>query len=246
MRLNKSKRTRSIRPILFGAGAIAVGFAIGCAGSSFGSELAVRPAPKLIRDIQTTSFSFPRDGKFSIRLPQSSKQAGLVGTVEADATVDTGGKANAKAIVENGGTGSGTVQIGHLIKNDTFRQMDLDIRVAFHFEFDVSCSPDAKVPAASAGIRLYVRDQRNRLLREFDLVQHTTEQGSVRRNSDEEIEFTVSLGPDDSAAIFVAGQASVETEEGRSASATLEIDQLTMDIKTTPAPAVQRAADEPR
>ncbi|MGE3180468.1 MAG: hypothetical protein AB7N71_02480 [Phycisphaerae bacterium] len=220
-----------------------VGALVGCSGSSFGSDLAVRPAPKLIRDTDGKTMSFPRDGKFTIRLPQSSKQAGLSGTVDADAIVEVGGKASARAEVKNGGSGNGTVQLGHLLKNDTNRQIDLEIRTAFHFEFDVSCDPDEKLPGASVGVRLYVRDQRNRLLREFDLVQHSTEQGSVRRASDEVIEFNTTLGPDDAIAVFVAGQAAVETLEGRSATATLNIDGMTMDITTNPAPAVQRAAD---
>lgn len=219
--------------------------AAGCAGTGFGSELSVTPAPTLVRDVTSTTISLPQAEGFSIRLPQSTEQAGLDGKVDSKADVQRDGSANASVTISNGGQGTAAVQVGHVLKNDTSRQMDLHVAVHYKYEFDVANNPEQRGPGATVGIRLYARDQRHRTLRDLELVSHNTEQGGASRKSDEDVSFQLTLAPSDTIAVYIAGQAAVTVPEGRSASSSLLIRQLRMDIATVPAPAIP-ATSAPR
>jgi hypothetical protein len=232
---------RAARPLLPTVALSLVSFApllTGCASSGFGSELAATPAPLVIRETQPTTLRLPAETPFSIHLPQSTEQAGLQGTVDATAKVTKDGSASADAIVKNGGKGSATFQLGHVFRNETAQQLDLTIRVRYMFEFSVKNEPVQKLPDANLGIRLFARDARGRLLRDFDLIHHSTEQGAATRRSDEDLTFDVVLGVNESLSVFLAGQSSVDAPDGRSAESHLEIRQFSMEVQTRPSPAV--------
>ena len=214
------------------------GWCAGCTSTTFGSDLSTMPAPRLIREIEPTTYNLPAGEPFSIRLSQSSEQASLVGVAKADAEAKREGEGRATASVENGGQASGTIQIGHLFKNDTSRQIDFEIHIQYRYEFEIGIMPAERAVGGTTGIKLYTKDQRNRVLREFDLVSHSTEQGSAERKSDDEIRFPLTLDPNDSVAVFLAGQTSVNVEAGKTANGTLRIYDLRMTVSTKPAPAV--------
>lgn len=224
---------------------VALGFSIclaaplaGCASTTFGSELTATPAPLIIRDTQATTLRLPSETGFSIHLPQSTEQAGLQGAVDATAKVEKEGSASAVAVVRNGGKGAATFQLGHVFRNDTAQQLDLNIRVRYAFEFAVKNEPVQNLPDATLGIRLFARDARGRLLRDFDLIRHSTEQGAATRRSDEDLSFELVLGVNETMSVFLAGQSSVDAPEGRSAESRLEVKQFSMDVQTRPSPAV--------
>ncbi len=229
------------RLILALAGAIAPGL-IGCAASGVGSDLTELPAPLLLREATPAQMQLPAQTPFSIRFSKSSEQAGLLGTADASASATREGACAAKAEVLNGGKASGTTQLGHLFKNDTNRQVDVTVRAKFHFEYSATITPDSRLPGATVYVMLYARDQRNRLLREFTLTNHTTEQGAAVRKSDEDVTFTLTLAPQDSISVFTAGQVDVDVPQGRNAVASLSITGLQLDVSTKPSPASQPAS----
>jgi len=215
----------------------------GCSSAQFGSELSARPKPQPIRDVESTTLRLPQTAPFSIALPRASKEAGLEGQADADASAKPSGEAEATASVTDSGKAEGLFQLGHAFANDTDRQMDLDCNVRFHCELEARQEPDARLPDASSGLRLYAREERGRMLRDIPLVEQSTENGTTQRQADEDLHFTVTLGPGQSVDIFLAGQARVDIPSGRSASATLKLRGLQFEVVTRPAPPIQAASD---
>lgn len=237
------RRTRrAIHAFALLATASLVAALTGCGGASFGGELSATPAPYMLGQAQQARLAFPAKEPFSIRLPQSSEQAGLNGTADAVAEVQRDGAASASAKADNGGKASAGVQVGHAFKNDSTRQMDLTIRMHYRYEYSLLSKPDPRQAGATVGIRLFAKDERSRVLRDIGLVTQSTVQGAAIRQSDDDVTFTVTLGPSQSMAIYLAGQAAVEVVEGRSAEAALKIRDLKLDVETQVSPAVAPAS----
>ncbi len=219
-----------------------VGLALldGCTSSGVGSELARVPAAQPLRTSGAdTALQLPKDKAFSIRLPSATKEAGLVGEADADANAKEDGNATAWARVSKGGKATGAFQLGHVLANDTGRQMDLTIDVDFDYSYEMKARPEPTAEAATVDLMLYVRDGRNRLVREFRFGQHSTANGSARRSSSERLSFEITLGPDNTASVFVFGQTQVATGDERGGEARLEVTNMTMRVRSELAPAVQ-------
>ncbi len=217
---------------------------VGCSQGHFGSELSATPTPHAVRGTSATQVHLPADEPFSIALPSASKEPGLNGTAEADATVDKSGTATASANIAGGGTAQAQFQLGHAFANETGRQADFAFSVRFGYAFEASHEPQVALPDATVGLRLYARDDRGRLLREMIVVEHTTEQGNAQQGGQEQASFTLTLGPGATVNVFLAGQTVIETKDDRSARCTLNVEDLQMELAITPAPPVQNISDE--
>lgn len=210
----------------------------GCGAAGFGSELATVPVAKPVADMAGRTLRIPQDDKFSIRQQADHDQAELGGSASADATASVDGAASASAVVTHGGSGEGTFQLGHAFSNDSDRQMDLSVRVRCTFEAEVSNDPVTALPDAFAGLNLYARDNKNRLLRTDVLAAQSTEQGGTSGGGQVERRFTLTLAPGASVAVYVAGTATVGVKPERSAQASLKLTALEMEIEPKLAPAV--------
>lgn len=217
----------------------------GCASTRFGSELPDQPRPRALGGAGPVTLHLPADAAFNIALPSSTRRPGLGGTASADAEAHADGRAAASAAVSESGQAQGLFQLGHALANDGERQMDCDLEVRFRYRFEVGQEPALNLPDAEVGLRLYARDSRGRLLRDLVLVEHTTEHGAALREADEHSRFTLTLSPGQTVNVFLAGQVRVEIEHGRSASGSLDVSGLTIDVTTRPAPAAGAAGHEP-
>jgi hypothetical protein len=220
---------------------LSAALAAGCSSGGFGSELASRPVARPVGDVAGRTLRIPQDEKFSIRQQSDQDRAELGGHAQSDAQASTDGSAAASAEVRNGGTAEATFQLGHAVANDSDRQMELTIRVRCKYELDVSNTPPTLLPDAFAGLNLYARDGRNRLLRTDVLVGQSTEQGSAGGSAQVERTFVVTLGPRDSLAVFVAGNAKIDVKPERSARATLNIAGLELEFTPRLAPPISPA-----
>jgi hypothetical protein len=186
----------------------------------------------------------PQEEPFSITLGPTQETPGLDGTAEADTHVSKDGKANAVASVENGGSALAGFQLGHALQNDSDRQMDLHVQVRCEFGTEADATPPGSPPDAQVGVALYARDGRNRLLRHFDLAQHSTEEGAASSRDQKDLQFTLTLGPRESVNVFLAGSVKIDAQDGHSARGSIKLDGLEMDITTKMAPPVQKVGDE--
>ena len=218
----------------------------GCGSGRFGSDLSARPAPRPIQPNDGDSLRLPRDASFSIVLPQASKKPGLDGTAEADAEATGAGDAMATVAVTHSGEALGLFQLGHAFKNDTDRQVDLEVAVQLNYSFEATADPESGYPDATVGLRLYARDVHGRMLRDLEFVEHSTENGPAASKGDEQARFTLTLGPGQAVDVFVAGQAKAEIRAGRSATGSLKLSDLQMEVTTRPAPPVRAVDDEQR
>lgn len=210
----------------------------GCGNGNFGVALSATPKPYDMREERSLSLSLPQSDGFSIHLSQSTREAGLQGTAAANAQATPDGNGELSAKVENGGRASGTIQLGHSFRNDTSRQMDMTARVRYGYEYQLSSKPEPRQLGATVGIRLFAKEERGRLLRDLPLVTQTTEQGGATRTADEDVSFTITLGPGQTALIYVAANVAVDVIDLRSAEASLRIRDMKMDIQTQLSPAI--------
>ena len=217
----------------------------GCGGANFASELSARPKPRVLDSARDATLELPEQEPFSITHLDSTKNTELDGSAAADAHVDRTGSADATADVTNGGAASGSFQLGHAFRNDSDRQLDLSIAISFHYETNVDAVPPAGAAEALVGLKLYARDHRNMLVRNDDLLNQTAEQGPGTRQGDSTHNFVLTLGPGQSASVFLGGQASVEAAYGRSGACSLKLSNVRMQVKSRSAPAVRTAGDEP-
>lgn len=216
----------------------------GCSGGDFGSELTVRPKPRPLSRGDGQVVRLPQDEPFSIALAPTQETPGLVGTAEVDAHASKDGNADARASVENGGSAVAGFQLGHALKNDSDRQMVLHVHLRCEYVTEAEANPPGPLPDAKVGLKLYARDSRNRLRRNFNLTQHSTEEGAASSKDRKDIRFGLTLGPYEWVNIFLAGSVEVETQEGRSARGSIKLGDLVMEIRTEMAPPVQKIGDE--
>ncbi len=214
----------------------------GCGGGP-GESLSARPKSTELGGYVERPLEVPKDVPFSITLAPSQKSPGLEGKADASADVSADGAGSASASVENGGTASGTVQIGHSVRNDTARQADVSVRFAFDFEFEVNAIMPARSPEANVSITLFARDERNRELATIACLKHASDQGTASGKSSKELDLTLTLGPGQSANVYLAALAGASTEPGRKAFGRVTLRSVRMVVTTRPAPAVGSASD---
>ncbi|MGD8454488.1 MAG: hypothetical protein PVJ57_21955 [Phycisphaerae bacterium] len=215
---------------------------MGCGGASFGSELSAQPRPRPVRD-EATPLRLPEAEPFSITLTESSRKPGLDGTAVSDARATRTGEAEITAAVEQSGLAVGNFQLGHAFENASDRQADFDFVVRYRYDFAAAATPESAYPDAQVGLKLYARGEHGRTLRDVTLVQHTTEGGPVDGASEDAREFTLTLGPGETVNVFLAGQVRIDIREGRSASGSLKVTDLSMEVAMRLAPAVRQGGD---
>jgi len=228
---------------------LAVSFAVclwGCGGSRFGSELPERrPSPRPFTKAPGEKLEIPAEQPFCIALPKASRESGLGGTTKAEANAVADGNASALASVNFSGKADASFQLGHSIENQTKRQADFDVTVTLDYEYKASANPPTPYADAHVGLKLYARNDRNTLLQDVALFDHSTENGAVSSKSqNESVSFTVTLAPGESVSIYLAGYVMVDIREERTASGTLSVSNARMEITSRPAPAVKSADDE--
>lgn len=230
---------RDIERVL-GLVAVAV-FAVsfGCSGADFGGELTARPQPRPVGEAEGTTLRVPGDQPLNITLSRATREPGLNGVAQSTSAAKASGVAEAEARVDKGGTAEASFQLGHALENATQRQADFDYSITFSYEY--SAESDAALPLADAavGLRLYARKRNGRLLRELALVDYTTEGGPAQRRSDEQLDFTLTLGPEDAVDVYVAGRVRIEVPDDRSAVAKLRLTDFGMQVVSRPAPAIE-------
>lgn len=208
----------------------------GCGGANFGADLTSRPRATTVSAESPAERTYPGDGPLGIFHAESSRSAGLGSDAQSDAHASPDGTADATASIEKGGDAGGTFQLGHAFSNDGDRQIDLDIVLRFHYEYEARASQTPPRVDGGVGLKLYARDHRNRLLRNDDLVAYTLEQGNSAGSADKEIRFSVPLGPGGTVNVFLAGQARVSAEFGPSAACSLKVSGLKLSVTAHPAP----------
>lgn len=218
--------------------------AAGCSGNGVGSELKARPRPRPLEAEKGRVVRLPQDEPFSIALAPSQEAPGLGGEARAEARASREGSAEATAEVKNGGSAQAEFQLGHAFRNDSDRQVELQVRVRCGFETAASADPPGPLPDARVELRLYARDDRNRLVRNIGLTGHSTENGAASSTDSKDVVFGLALGPGEAVSVFVGGGVRVETREGRSARAAIKLTGLEMEVRTQAAPPVRTAGDE--
>jgi hypothetical protein len=216
---------------------------LGCEGGRFGSELRTRPKPRALPKTDAQALRLPADKPFQITLPQARHQPGLGGEASADATAVPAGEATAQARAAESGTAEALFQIGDTFKNESERQLDVRFTVRFRYAFETEANEDVNLPDAMVGVRLYGRNQLGRLVRDLPLLEHTTESGPTRRSGQEEVGFKITMAPGDELTVFLAGRSFVEIAADRTAAARLELNDIRMEIQSSPAPAVKARPD---
>lgn len=220
--------------------------ATGCASGQFGSELSAQPTGRKIGDAAGTTIRLPADQPLNITLSKSTREPGLEGSADANASAQGSGQATATATVTGGGKAEALFQLGHALTNATERQTDFECAVRFEYEFDAQAAADLRLPDTTIGLRLYARNSQGRVLRDMPIVTHTTENGPAKRHSTENLGFTLTLAPNETVNLFLAGQTKIDAPDARSAAGTLKLSNLMMEIQSRPAPAVRTAGHEPR
>lgn len=230
--------------LMCGVLAAGMGAATGCGSAQFGSELSVRPKPLALKKTDPVTVRLPQDEPFSIALETDRREPGLDGTAQSEARARPTGQGHASAAVARSGTAEGMFRLGHAFVNSAQRAMDLDLTVRFAYEYEAREESDARLPDAAVGLRLYARDDRGRLLRDIVLLDYSTEAGSSQRQANDQVSFTLALGPGQSVDVFLAGRAKAEIAAERSASAALKLSDLQFEVATRPAPPVRTTSDE--
>lgn len=220
--------------------------ACGCGGGDYAAELSARPRTLALRGEEGRTIRLPADEKFSIYRAPSQQDPGLGGSASADGHATPDGAADCRAQVDGGGEATATFQLGHAFANETDRQMDLDVALRFAYDYAVDASPPDAPVDARVGLKLYARDNRNRLLRNNELLAHAAERGAAERAGREDYRFSLTIGPGASVSVYIAGQSTVKADFGRSGRVALKVAGLEMDVTSRLAPPVQTAADEQR
>lgn len=216
----------------------------GCTGGNDLGELAARPKPRNLAP--AAPLKIPADEPFTILFAPSSKQPGLGGAAEADARARPDGSAEARVQITGGGQAQAAFQIGHAVRNDSDRQVDLEVAIRYRYEYSAETQADARNEDARIALKLFARDDTNRLLRSMDLLDFATGHGAAQRSGAETLGFRVTLGPGTAASIYLAGEAAADTTRTpRNAAAQLKLADVGFEITSRPAPAV-RTAHEPQ
>ncbi|MBU0640783.1 MAG: hypothetical protein KKB50_18110 [Planctomycetes bacterium] len=216
----------------------------GCAGADFGSELSAKPKTHALDHSQGTTLRLPQDEPFAIASFEAQQAADLGGTAKGEAHADAAGNADASAEVSAGGQASGSFQLGHAFRNKTERQMELAITVRFNYEYQLADAAPAQAADTSIGLKLYARDGQNRLLRNFDLLQHNAADGAAVRQAGEDFRFAVPVGPGELLHVFLSGRVVIAASHGRSGAGALRVSAFEIEVQTRPAPPVRTAGDE--
>lgn len=216
----------------------------GCTGGSDLGELAARPKPRNLAP--AAPLRIPADERFSILFAPSSRHPGLGGSAEADASARPDGSAEARVRITDGGRAQAAFQIGHAVRNDSDRQVELEVTIRYRYEYSAETQTDARNEDARIALKLFARDDTNRLLRSMDLLEYATGQGAAQRSGAETLTFRATLGPGTAANLYLAGEAAADTTRTpRNAAAQLKLADVAFEITSRPAPAV-RTAHEPQ
>lgn len=213
----------------------------GCASGNFASELSSKPQPRTLTATDTFELHLPAQEKFSIARPQANEDAGLYGKADANADARPDGTAIVQASASDGGKASAQFQLGHAFQNNTDRQLALDITVRFKYESESAEEPADGRPDAAVGLKLYARDSRNRIIRNYTLMRHTTEEGPATSQDQRRYAFPVTLAPGEAVSVYLGGEATATVRDGYKAQSRLALTELEMDVVSHAAPAIESA-----
>ncbi|MFQ6048833.1 MAG: hypothetical protein ACE5K7_05665 [Phycisphaerae bacterium] len=210
----------------------------GCGQREFGLQVRIPAEDRLTISQavqQHLTLRLP-DQPFNVHLKQSGQAPGPAGQArgESDATAD--GKAFCRAVASDGGTAWAEFQLGHALENRGQAPLQATIRISVDYAHQAVANPtEAPETLATLALKLYLKDSVGRIVHRQMLAELTSDEGPSNRAGQQRIEFDASLQPGLGYDLILAGRASARSQPHSSASAEIQIRQLTAELLCRPA-----------
>ncbi len=225
------------RPISLLAAALL--FTTACDSGTDNLDLAVRPEPTRLTRSDDATLRVPAATPFSITDSKFQTNRPGTGGGDANAQVDDGGSAAATTTASAGGSTSASFQLGHSIRNATDEQASVTVTAELAYTFEVLAEPELGLPDANVRLDLVIRNRRTRALRRAPLIAYASDKYSGRQESTTTFTTTILTPPGDTVDVFLAGTASCNSGPDRAATATLDVNDVTLTFTGDFAPAVE-------
>jgi hypothetical protein len=210
-------------------------FWAGCSGANFGEDPRVAPSERAVigaGGADRTTIALPDGQPFNIHIKTSRQNPRADGTADSGSTAKETGTASAWAEASNTGSATADFKIGHRMVNNAESPQEIVVNAAFKLsrELRASPNPDPKT-LAQATLHLAVIDQRKQVHAKVLAVQATSDEAIESATTQERRSIQLTLEPEMSYDIVMYGIVEVAADEDEAASARLELEDLTMEIK---------------
>ncbi len=227
--------------------AVALIVLAGCSAGNPTTSLDYRPPTLALRPGRLGTLRLPEDDRFSLHRAPTQRIPRLTGQVQVEADARDDGTARARTQVVAEGEGWAGFQVGHAVRNETARQIVLDVRIELDWATRVETSPQAPIPGADVSLDVLARDQDNRRLRSVNLLTHDSKNGPLDTESSRTIHWRLTLAPGDAVTLYVAGRTAGKLRSaGRAAAQRTVVSELQLrrlHMILTPEPSAEVRSD---
>ncbi len=178
----------------------------GCGGGNPAASLDYRPPATPLRPGAVRTLHLPDDQPYSLHRAPVQRTPRLAGDVKVAAEAHPDGTARARTEVIEEGEGWAGFQLGHAIRNETIRQITLDVQIELDYAVSVHTRPDPLQAGASVALDVLARDQLNRRLRQLTVLSHESGDGPLESRDTRRVRWTLILAPGDAVTLYVGGQ----------------------------------------
>jgi hypothetical protein len=202
----------------------------GCGQSRYGESVRVAQdrQSRLVAGAQEALLlSLPDQAAFNVAESNRTAQ----GTATAESFADPGGTAACGITVPPGGSATAEFQLGHMLRNATDTVQSVAVQVNLSYRYDGGTN-DAAAPSF-AGLKLFIRDDRERILRRVRLMTREDLFGAVRREANEAPVFELQLEPRTAYGVVVAGKLQAEVgDDAAAVQARFEVSALIIEVRS--------------
>ncbi len=178
----------------------------GCSGGNPTANLEYRPPALNLKAGRLKPIRLPQDDPFSLHRAPTQRTPRLTGDVAVEAEAHPDGTAQARTQIVAEGEGWAGFQVGHAVRNETIRQIVLDVRIELDYAARAESLPQPLIGGASVALDVLARDQNNRRLRQLSLLSHDSEDGPLDAQSTRTVHWRLTLAPGDTVTLYVGGQ----------------------------------------
>lgn len=212
---------------------------VGCTAGNPTASLDYRPATLPLRPGQLRTLRLPEDDRFSLHRAPTQRIPRLTGEVRVEADAREDGTARARTQIVSEGEGWAGFQVGHAVRNETVRQIVLDVRIELAWATRVETSPEPLIRGASVVLDVLARDQDNRRLRQVNLLTHDSKDGPLEAQASRTIHWRLTLAPGKAVTLYVGGQTAGKLRAAagtkpRTVSSELQLKRLHMILTPEP------------
>ena len=176
---------------------------------------------------ESVTLSFPTNAEFNV----TEAQRHSTGDGRSESFARPDGTAQCQASIDGKGTAWGEFQVGHIIKNDTTKPIETDIRFDCEYEYAVNAKGNGTFHPEMIGLKMYIQDSNRHVLKRVPLVSNDSPLGASEQSGQQSPTFHLTMEPGLAYQFILAGRVEVSADDSaQDIEARIEVKSFSIEV----------------